>query len=524
MINETIIIQYSRLYIMRRITPFPFSVVEAKHLSLSKKMLPMPFLLLLFLQFTSASPFTVRASLGQETVALPCVANAKPSETVLWISAENITISRQSVNNRSSIDAYNNLIIKNVTFRDHGMYICNIRGKKGFDRHSVWLNVLFQPFIYIERDNVSALEVLERSTVKFNCTAHGNPLPKIIWRRKTPYCNGIVRSVSYLDAKTVVSSFELLNVTRNCFGYFECFAGNGIFPNAFRKIKVQVMYPPVLSARSSVVRVSPYTLVAFSCLIEAYPLPTQAFWEFQNRPVQNNSPFLSYTRVLTETSTVLYMSIYRMYPEYFGIYTCVGINSLGKSSKTIDLQKLALQQPAQFKLNEGNSFSDEANITLINETAPQMTTVLHVLSKHPSNVHESSSITYSSYALNSTEKDEMSVSALKPNVSKVNLNSSVIATDYAGSILDKIFSLVKKDLSINIYSEFPERGHPKTTSQQRFVTYVLFFNALFLFVAVCIFVILIIRNKYCQRAKENNSISQAKTFLVQRKVDESETL
>ncbi|KAI8520504.1 hypothetical protein Bbelb_002580 [Branchiostoma belcheri] len=88
-------------------------------------------------------------------------------------------------------------------------------------RTSITMNVLYPPKVYVPQ---SYFRVREGEPVNLTCTAEGNPVPVVTWKRGH---SDIIKAVSRSDV-----------------GTYQCKADNGIPPSDVGSIRLDILYPP----------------------------------------------------------------------------------------------------------------------------------------------------------------------------------------------------------------------------------------------------------------------------------------
>ncbi|XP_075976508.1 protogenin A-like [Anticarsia gemmatalis] len=161
---------------------------------------------------------TVSAGRG-DRVALPCPVTGYPRPKIIW------EFHRPGERISELEDTSEVLVLEQLDPEQEGAYVCTVEGRSDLERT---FNVIIPVPVNITLPPTSK-QVPRASTVRFNCTAVGNPPPTITW-----YKNGeplvladrIVVRASANDEKRM----ELLirTVTSEDSGVYQCFAHNGL--------------------------------------------------------------------------------------------------------------------------------------------------------------------------------------------------------------------------------------------------------------------------------------------------------
>ncbi|KAM9852836.1 immunoglobulin superfamily member 10 [Aulostomus maculatus] len=116
---------------------------------------------------------------------LPCTGQGNPQPSIHWVLYDGSVVHYNRSPRESRISVYDNgtLHIKNVTPTDNGKYECIATSSTGSERRVVSLTVEKQEFA------PKIMEISPRLTEKFfgdqlklNCSATGDPKPRIMWR------------------------------------------------------------------------------------------------------------------------------------------------------------------------------------------------------------------------------------------------------------------------------------------------------------------------------------------------------
>lgn len=138
------------------------------------------------------------------------------------------------------------LTIQSIRTEDAGNYTCVANSKAGKLEASAYITVYTKPLME-DIGNVTVVEGVVR--VKFLCTATGNPLPKLEWRRNEN--NEPISSSEKIEVKVrkseekekIESTLNILNSAPSDAGLYECVATN-IAGSCSKSAKLIVEFPP----------------------------------------------------------------------------------------------------------------------------------------------------------------------------------------------------------------------------------------------------------------------------------------
>ncbi|XP_069004335.1 immunoglobulin superfamily member 10 [Embiotoca jacksoni] len=126
----------------------------------------------------------LKTSIGQN-LWLPCTGHGTPQPTIHWVLHDGSMIRSNRRANDPKISMYENgtLHIKDVTSTDSGKYECIATSSTGSERRVVTLMVETQQSVpQIVETSQRLTELSFGDQLRLNCSATGDPTPKIIWR------------------------------------------------------------------------------------------------------------------------------------------------------------------------------------------------------------------------------------------------------------------------------------------------------------------------------------------------------
>ncbi|XP_004834512.2 immunoglobulin superfamily member 10 [Heterocephalus glaber] len=119
-----------------------------------------------------------------ESLTLPCTAKGSPQPTVHWVLCDGTEVKPlQFTNSKLLLYSNGSLHIRNIVSADRGTYECIATSSTGSERRVVILTVKEQETIpKIKVASQKWTEVNFGDKLLLNCSATGEPKPKIIWR------------------------------------------------------------------------------------------------------------------------------------------------------------------------------------------------------------------------------------------------------------------------------------------------------------------------------------------------------
>lgn len=149
------------------------------------------------------------------------------AERILFVGSMGLSPDRYTMENGE-------MIIPNVVRADTGAYLCYYQGIENLKlRHFV--EVQYAPTVH----SITPMEqkITKGSSVTLECTAEGNPMPKIRWSKESG------RLPSGADSEEGLS-ITLEGVDRHVEGRYTCTADNGVGEPTAVTMNVAVEYPP----------------------------------------------------------------------------------------------------------------------------------------------------------------------------------------------------------------------------------------------------------------------------------------
>ncbi|RUS72730.1 hypothetical protein EGW08_019512 [Elysia chlorotica] len=297
-----------------------------------------------------------------EIAILPCRVNDLGDHKVVWsreipyvllthMERRIIDDDRMSVE-RPITPAWN-LHIRETVYNDSGRYLCTVNTDIIMNKNVV-LNVIVPPKIIINSSMENA-EVIEGGSANLFCNAVGKPAPKVEWERLTTSEKG-EQTHSKLCSKTnkVGSDGEVLiihNITRYCGDTYRCVATNNRGDSTSKDIKVHVLFPPEVTVPSVRLGQEIGKETVLDCNVTASDPLRKAVWMKDGKEVKTSMRSEDKIRIdlykESKYTRILSLRLMMIRKEHFGVYTCVGANSLGEAAANMTLYDYSLRRMHQ---------------------------------------------------------------------------------------------------------------------------------------------------------------------------------
>ncbi|XP_018009876.1 protein amalgam-like isoform X2 [Hyalella azteca] len=237
------------------------------------------------------------------------------------------------------------MVISGVRRADAGAYLCYYQDKEDLKlRHFV--EVQYPPTVHSITPLVQ--RVSKGSSVTLECTAEGNPMPKIRWSRE----GGVMPSGEESEEGL---SMTLEGVDRHVEGRYSCTADNGVGEPVSVMMEVAVEYPPEIFTEKEIVRTGENDRVELVCIVHARP-SAEVVWTKDGAKVPHENraeEHLGGHRHLLTLDPVT--------KEDFGLYQCRAKNPLGESTK--DIAVTDEPNTPNFTSNPNSAYENSYTIT-----------------------------------------------------------------------------------------------------------------------------------------------------------------
>lgn len=283
--------------------------------------------------FVGADAVTRHVTVGL-TVTLPCSARAPAdAQRLTWLSPRSDPLTRNYdrliVDVRFSVERgyqrERNLRIENVRTTDAGVYTCKLPEQtQQTTRSTVELVVNVPPSIVnISQDARKHVG----NDVILQCDATGNPQPQVTWYRVSGDMEKEVSSAG---------SLSLTSITRVDAGVYLCRADNGVPPATYKRVRVDVLFSPVLALPDRQMVQSVGTDALLTCLVHAFP-PAELHWVHADigdgrLPTIGSEKYRVQNWTVDEHSILFGLHIFSITAVDYGTYYCRARNDFGEDS------------------------------------------------------------------------------------------------------------------------------------------------------------------------------------------------
>ncbi|XP_077785992.1 immunoglobulin superfamily member 10 isoform X1 [Podarcis muralis] len=280
------------------------------------------------------------------SLKLPCTAKGNPQPYVHWVLFDGTEVKPlQYINGKFFLFPNGTLYIRNISPSDSGNYECIATSSTGSERRVVIIQVEHSdtvPRITVSSQRLTQLNFGDR--LLLNCSATGEPRPKIIWRLPS---KAVVDQWHRMGSRIHVhpnGSLAVERVTEKDAGDYICVARNKMGDDLIL-MKVSVtMKPAKIDQKQYFKKLVPYGKdLKVDCKASGSPEP-EISWSLPDGTMINNvmqaddSGHRSRRYTLFDNGT-LYFNKVGIAEE--GDYTCYAQNTLGKDEMKVHITVLA---------------------------------------------------------------------------------------------------------------------------------------------------------------------------------------
>ncbi|XP_019358574.1 PREDICTED: immunoglobulin superfamily member 10, partial [Gavialis gangeticus] len=282
------------------------------------------------------------AGIMGESLKLPCTAKGNPIPSLHWVIFDGTVVKPlQFINAKLFLFSNGTLHIRNLVPSDSGNYECIATSSTGSERRVV--NLMVE-----QRDTLPRIETASQQITQLNfgdrlllnCSATGEPKPRIIWRLPS---KAVVDQVHRMGSRIHVypnGSLFTEAVTEKDAGDYVCVARNKIGDDLILMKVIVTMKPAKIDQKQYFKKQVPYGKdFKVDCKASGSPEP-EISWSLPDGTMINNamqaddSGRRSRRYVLFDNGT-LYFSKVGIAEE--GDYTCYAQNTLGKDEMKIHI-------------------------------------------------------------------------------------------------------------------------------------------------------------------------------------------
>nr|XP_035144137.1 matrix-remodeling-associated protein 5 [Callithrix jacchus] len=285
-------------------------------------------------RITGTSPRRTDVRYGG-TLKLDCSASGDPWPRILWrLPSKRMIDALFSFDSRIKAFANGTLVVKSVTDKDAGDYLCVARNKVGDDYVVLKVDVVMKA-AKIEHKEENDHKVLYGGDLKVDCVATGLPNPEISWSLPDgSLVNSLMqsddsggRTKRYVVFNNGTLYFNEVGMREE--GDYTCFAENQVGKDEMRvRVKV-VTAPAAIRNKTHLVVQVPYGgVVTVACEAKGEPMPKVTWLSPTNRVI----PASSEKYQIYQDGTLLIQKAQR---SDSGNYTCLVRNSAGEDRKTV---------------------------------------------------------------------------------------------------------------------------------------------------------------------------------------------
>ncbi|OCT94084.1 hypothetical protein XELAEV_18011748mg [Xenopus laevis] len=290
----------------------------------------------------------------EENISLPhsnsvyihCSAKGAPSPSIRWVLSDGTQVrTSQFVNGNLFVFPNGTLYIRSISEKDTGKYECVATNIVGVARRTIMLDVKkYTTNAKITASSPQKTDVTYGSTLRLDCSAAGDPWPRILWRLPS---KRVVDSFFSFDSRIKTYSNGTLliySVTEKDAGDYLCMARNKLGDD-YVVLKVNVMMKPAKIQYKNEVdhKVMYGGDLKVDCIATGVPNP-EISWSLPdgsmiNNIMQSDDSGSRTRRYVVFNNGTLYFNEVGMKEE--GDYTCYAVNQIGQDEMRVSVKVVA---------------------------------------------------------------------------------------------------------------------------------------------------------------------------------------
>ncbi|XP_065110149.1 neural cell adhesion molecule 2 [Paramisgurnus dabryanus] len=261
----------------------------------------------------------------QESVTFTCITSGSPDPQVTWYWKGHVIESSEQYVLNSLDGGRSTLTVKNIRQGDGGPYTCRASNKAGSIEGQLILKVFVQPHITQLR-NVTAVE---GSAAMISCTAEGEPVPEISWRRASDgqtFRDGDKSQDGRVEVRGRhgKSMLTISNVRLSDWGRFDCEALSRIGGHQ-KSMFLDIEYAPKFQTSQTIFYSWEGNPVNISCDVRSNP-PATMLWRRDRFTISSQGT--SNIQIHTAEGRSL-LEVTPVSDRDFGRYNCTARNNIG---------------------------------------------------------------------------------------------------------------------------------------------------------------------------------------------------
>ncbi|XP_076332717.1 uncharacterized protein LOC143237394 isoform X2 [Tachypleus tridentatus] len=219
--------------------------------------------------------------------------------------------------------------------------IPGIPGIKAWNINGTEATKLLIPPAMVDTEQQTTMVVEEGENIRLKCTAYGKPQPTMTWRREdsSPILIG-----SWYLATVDGDRLNISQVTRYHMGTYLCIASNGVPPPAYKRIVLEVNFPPLIKIKNQMVGTRNGSHAVLECFVEAFPEAINYWLHGDEKLIENKGKY----HIKEYSSSFRHhmeLNISSIEGSDYGIYKCVSKNEKGETKGVFTVFEIGPTSP-----------------------------------------------------------------------------------------------------------------------------------------------------------------------------------